>query len=151
MLKIKPIHIRAARDYVAQNHRHNIPPVGGKFAIACFDEERLCGVAICGRPTARRLDNGETLEIYRNCTDGTRNACSKLYGACIRIARDMGYSEVITYTLESENGASLKAANFTFEGAAGGLQWTGTRRRDYYVSPEEMKNRWKYQIGGARE
>lgn len=120
MLKIKPIHIRAAREYVAQNHRHNIPPVGGKFAIACFDEERLCGVAICGRPTARRLDNGETLEIYRNCTDGTRNACSKLYGACVRIARDMGYREIITYTLESENGASLKAANFKFEGAAGG-------------------------------
>lgn len=26
----------------------------------------------------------------------------------------------------------------------GGIAWTGTRRRDYYVSPEEMKNRWEY-------
>ena len=36
------------------------------------------------------------------------------------------------------------AANFTFAGSAGGIAWTGTRRRDYYVSPEEMKNRWEY-------
>ena len=137
MLEIRPTHLKPAREFVGKYHRHNIPPVGGKFAISCFEGERLCGVAICGRPTARKLDDGATLEIYRNCTDGTRNACTKLYGACVRIARDMGYKKVITYTLESENGASLRAANFTFAGSAGGIAWTGTRRRDYYVSPEE--------------
>ncbi len=146
MLTIRPIHLREAREYVRQYHRHNIPPVGGKFAVACYENDVLCGVAICGRPTARRSDNGVTLEIYRNCTDGTRNACSKLYGACIRIARDMGYEKVITYTLESENGASLRASNFTFAGLAGGIEWTGKRKRDYYVSPEEMKNRWEYAV-----
>ena len=144
VLEIRPIHLKAACEFVRQYHRHNIPPVGGKFAISCYESGRLCGVAICGRPIARRLDNGETLEIYRNCTDGTRNACTNLYGACIRIARDMGYRKVITYTLESENGASLRAANFTFAGSAGGIAWTGKRRRDYYVSPKEMKNRWEY-------
>ena len=81
MLEIKPIHLKPAREFVGKYHRYNIPPVGGKFAVSCFDGQRLCGVAICGRPTARRLDDGETLEIYRNCTDGTRNACTKLYGA----------------------------------------------------------------------
>ena len=141
-----PIHLREACEYVKKYHRHSIPPVGGKFAVACYEEERLCGVAICGRPTAYRLDNGKILEIYRNCTDGTRNACSKLYGACLRIARDMGYKRVITYTLESEPGASLRAANFNCEGRAGGLEWTGKRRRSYYVAPEEMKNRWSYDI-----
>lgn len=105
MLEIRPTHLKPAREFVGKYHRHNIPPVGGKFAISCFEGERLCGVAICGRPTARKLDDGATLEIYRNCTDGTRNACTKLYGACVRIARDMGYKKVITYTLESENGA----------------------------------------------
>jgi len=118
MLEIRPTHLKPAREFVGKYHRHNIPPVGGKFAISCFEGERLCGVAICGRPTARKLDDGATLEIYRNCTDGTRNACTKLYGACVRIARDMGYKKVITYTLESENGASLRAANFTFAGSA---------------------------------
>lgn len=145
-LEIKPIHIKSACEYVKQYHRHNIPPVGGKFAVSCCEGDRLCGVAICGRPTARKLDDGETLEIYRNCTDGTHNACSKLYGACVRIARDMGYKKVITYTLESENGASLKASNFTYAGMAGGLEWTGKRRRDYYIAPREMKKRWEVKL-----
>ena len=143
MLSIKPIHLKEAREFIKQYHRHNIPPVGGKFAVACYDGDRLCGVAMCGRPTARYSNDGVTLEIYRNCTDGTYNACSKLYGACIRIARGMGYTRIITYTLASELGASLKAANFTYCGEAGGVAWTGTRKRDYYISPEEMKNRWE--------
>ncbi|MEA4823319.1 MAG: XF1762 family protein [Clostridiaceae bacterium] len=96
------------------------------------------------RPTARRSDDGETLEIYRNCTDGTKNACSKLYGASLRIACNMGYKKVITYTLESENGSSLRASNFVFAGKAGGMEWTGERRRSYYVAPAEMKNKWEW-------
>ena len=136
--------MKQANKFVEQYHRHNIPTVGGKFAVACYDGERLCGVAICGRPTARKSADGFTLEIYRNCTDGTKNACSKLYGACLRITKDMGYRRVITYTVASEHGSSLKASNFIQEGEAGGLAWTGTRKRNYYVSPEEMKNRWAY-------
>jgi len=150
-LAIRPIHLKAAGEYVGEHHRHNIPPVGGKFAVACYDDNRLCGVAVCGRPTARRSDNGRTLEIYRNCTDGTRNACSKLYGACIRVARDMGYSKVITYTLSSEFGASLRASNFSFDGEAGKAEWTGARKRNYYVSPAELKKRWIYIINATSE
>ena len=56
----------------------------------------------------------------------------------------MGYKRVLTYTLASENGASLKASNFVYEGESGGIAWTGNRKRDYYISPEEMKNRWAY-------
>lgn len=142
MLHISPIHLSDAKDFVKQYHRHNIPPVGGKFAVSCYDEFRLCGVAICGRPTARRLDDGTTLEIYRCCTDGTKNACSKLYGACCKIAKDMGYKRIITYILKSETGASLRASGFVCEGTAGGIEWTGKRKRDYYISPQEMKKRW---------
>lgn len=141
-LQIRPIHLREAMAYVKEHHRHNIPPVGGKFAVACYDGERLCGVAICGRPVSRLLDNGLTLEVYRNCTDGTYNVCSKLYGACCRIAKDMGYKRIITYTLEDENGASLRASGFVCEGQAGGLAWSGERHKNYYISPEKMKNRW---------
>ncbi len=142
MLEIRPIHLKEAKEYVKNHHRHNIPPTGGKFAVAVYEGERLCGVAICGRPTARMSDNGKTLEIYRNCTDGTRNACSKLYGACCKIGFTMGYERIVTYTLVSENGASLKASNFLYEGEAGGLAWTGERKRNYYITAEEMKNRW---------
>ncbi len=142
MLKIKPIHLRDANEFVKRYHRHNLPTVGGKFAISCYQDERLCGVAICGRPTARNADNGVTLEIYRNCTDGTKNACSKLYGACVRIARDMGYEKVITYTLASETGASLRASKFISEGKAGLVNQTGSRQKKYAVAPSEYKIRY---------
>lgn len=146
MLTIRPIHLKAANDYVAAHHRHNIPTVGGKFAVACYNGDSLCGVAVCGRPVSRHLDDGMTLEIYRNCTDGTRNACSKLYGACVRVGAAMGYKRIITYTLESESGVSLRAAGFACDGMAGGPEWTGTRRRSYYVSPPERKIRWHKDI-----
>lgn len=140
-MEIRPITLREANAFVEKYHRHNSPTVGGKFAIACFDAERLCGVAICGRPVSRHLDNGLTIEINRVCTDGTRNACSMLYGASCRIAREMGYELAITYTLQSETGASLKASNFVFDGKAGGTHWTGKRDRGTKMS-KELKYRW---------
>lgn len=142
MLKIKPIHLKQANEYVKKYHRHNIPTVGGKFAISCYNGLEICGVAICGRPISRKLDDGKTLEIYRCCTNGQKNACSKLYSAAVKIAKYMGYSNVITYTLESEPGVSLKAAGFICQGKAGGNEWTGNRKRDYYISPKQSKKRW---------
>ena len=141
LLSIHPITLRAANAYVAEHHRHHGETAGGKFAIACYNGDELCGVAICGRPVSRHLDDGTTLEINRVCTDGTKNACSKLYGACCRIAKDMGYRKVITYILESEDGASVKASNFTCEGEAGGTHWTGERDRGQRI-PHEMKQRY---------
>jgi hypothetical protein len=64
-----------------------------------------------------------------------------LYGASCRVAKAMGYKKVITYILESENGASLKASNFVCEGVAGGTHWTGERNRGQSI-PKEMKTRW---------
>lgn len=123
MLEIRPITLREANAYVAKYHRHNLPTNGHKFSVACYDGERLCGVAIAGQPIARKLDDGRTIEIRRVCTDGTRNACSILYGACARCAKEMGYKRVITYTLKSEPGTSLKASGFKSEGEAGGVSW----------------------------
>ena len=120
MLEIRPITLREANTYVRERHRHNLPTNGHKFSIACYDGERLCGVAIAGQPIARKLDDGLTIEIRRVCTDGTRNACSILYGACSRCAREMGYKRVVTYTLTSEPGTSLKASGFINKGQAGG-------------------------------
>ena len=141
-LVIKPIGLKEANEFVAQFHRHHKPTVGHKFSISCVDDDRLCGVAICGRPVSRHLDDGKTLEINRLCTGGTRNACSILYGACARIAKNMGYEKIITYILKSENGSSLKASNFIYDGEAGGEMWTGKRScRDNGV-PKEKKQRW---------
>src|SRR5256714_10988635 len=104
-----PLHLREANEFVAKYHRHNLPTVGGKFAVGAALDGKLVGVAIAGRPVARRLDDGRTLEVLRVCSDGTPNVNSFLYGRVARIARLMGYRKVITYTLEEESGASLRA------------------------------------------
>lgn len=145
-LRILPVTYRFASDYCNKNHRHHKAPQGCKFAVQVADVDGLSvethGVAICGRPVSRRLDDGLTLEITRVCTDGRINACSKLYGACCKIAKEMGYKRVITYTLWSEDGASLRASNFDDCGEAGGLHWTGKRNLGQDI-PAEMKRRWE--------
>ncbi len=152
-LTIKPIILREANAYVAQHHRHNQPTNGHKWSLACYDGERLCGVAIAGQPIARKLDDGLTIEVRRVCTDGTYNACTKLYGACARVAKEMGYRRIITYTLQSEPGTSLKASGWTNCGEAGGTSWNvPSRPRDEFQEtlfgverkyPNERKIRWE--------
>ncbi len=126
MLVIRPIELADANAFVAKHHRHHKPVQGHRFSIACHADERLCGVAIVGRPVARKADTGAALEVTRLCTDGTAHACSKLYSAAARIGREMGYERIQTYILETEVGVSLKAAGWQDEGPAGGGQWNHT-------------------------
>lgn len=140
-MEIRPITFRDASEFINKYHRHHRATVGCKFCLALYDDEKLVGVAVCGRPVSRVLDDGRTCEINRLCTDGTKNACSMLYGACCRVAKGMGYLRVVTYILESENGASLKASNFVCEGRAGGTHWTG-KRNTGVDTPKELKTRW---------
>lgn len=112
-LHLVPVRSREARAFTAMWHRHHPPPVGQVFAVGVADEDGvLRGVAIVGRPVARHLDNGQTLEVNRTCTDGTRNVNSMLYGAAWRAARALGYTRLITYTQAGESGASLHAAGW---------------------------------------
>lgn len=145
-MEIRPITFKAACEFVNRHHRHCKAPVGCKFCVGLYEGEKFIGCAICGRPVSRHLDNGLICEINRLCVlEGYYNSCSMLYGACCRIAKAMGYVEIITYSLESENGASLKASNFICEGAAGGTHWTGIRNRHQPI-PHEMKTRWKRRL-----
>lgn len=145
MLKITPCTLAYANEYVAKNHRHHKPTVGHKFSIALYDDinNKTVGVAICGRPVSRILDDGHTLEVNRLCTDGTPNACSMLYGAAARIAKEMGYKKIVTYILESEPGTSLRAAGWTCCGKAGGKIWSGKRRPKEPLCPMEMKIKYE--------
>lgn len=111
-LQIVPITLRVANDFVALHHRHNKRTAGHKFSVGLQCDGCLVGVAIAGRPVARALDDGLTLEVNRTCTDGTRNANSMLYGAVWRAARAMGYLRCVTYTQHRESGASLRAAGW---------------------------------------
>ena len=144
-MEIRPITFKVASDFINNNHRHHKATIGCKFCIGLYDKEKLIGCAVCGRPVSRSLDVGMTCEINRVCTDGAKNACSMLYGACCRVGKAMGYKKIITYTLESEPGTSLKASNFKNEGVAGGKIWTGSRKRDNGV-PKERKIRWSREL-----
>lgn len=122
MLTLTPVSLKNANAFVAQHHRHHRPVTGHKFSIACTEAGRLAGVAIVGRPVSRYLDDGHTLEVNRLCTDGTKNACSFLYAAAWRAARAMGYRKIVTYILDTESGASLRAAGWV----CAGLGWRQT-------------------------
>lgn len=111
-MEIVPITLREASAFIAEHHRHNKPPRGWKFGVGLRSNGALVGVATAGRPVARALDDGRTLEVNRTCTDGTRNANSMLYGAVWRAAKAMGYRRCVTYTQADETGASLKAAGW---------------------------------------
>lgn len=122
-MKITPITFEEANAFVAKFHRHHKPMQGCKFCVAVSEEDKVVGVAIVGRPVARLLDNGWTLEVNRCCTDGTKNACSMLYSSAWKAAKALGYKRLITYTLPEEGGASLKASNWTCLGLRGGGNW----------------------------
>lgn len=142
-LNIQPIDFDEACLFVEQFHRHHKPPVGHKFSIAVNDGSKVVGVVIIGRPVARTLDDGWTLEVTRLCTDGTKNASSCLYSAAWRTARAMGYMRLITYTLQSESGISLLAANWKLVGTAGGGTWNRKDRPRVDKHPIEQKLLWE--------
>jgi hypothetical protein len=138
-----PLHLREANEFVTRRHRHRLPTVGGKFALGAAQDERLIGVALAGRPVCRRLDDGKTLEIVRVATDGTPNACPYLYARCAKIARLMGYQRVITYNLESEAGASLRAVGAKQTRPLESHEWGNQARpRKSQSIYHEPKYRW---------
>lgn len=128
---------------MSEKHRHHQPPPGGLFAIGCSDSTSIVGVAIVGRPVARGNANGWTAEVTRCCTDGSRNACSMLYGACWRAARALGYRRLLTYTLPEEGGGSLRGAGFRLIGERGGGSWDCPSRPRVDKHPLQVKLLWE--------
>lgn len=140
---VAPMTLRAAREYVNVNHRHHRAPQGGLFAVACEDAGKVVGCAIVGKPVARMLNDGLTVEITRLCTDGTRNACSFLYRVCVRVARAMGYRRILTYTLATESGASLRGAGFEVTRKTKPESWNRPGRNRTDKHPIQEKLRWE--------
>ncbi|HSS99911.1 MAG TPA: XF1762 family protein [Terriglobales bacterium] len=144
MLELQPINFSEAKTFVTSHHRHHQPPQGMKFCIAVNDGARVVGVIIVGRPVARYLDNGCTLEVTRCCTDSSvKNTASMLYGAAWRAAKALGYKRLITYTLRSEAGTSLKAAGWKELGQAGGGSWNRPNRFRVDTHPIGQKTLWE--------
>lgn len=123
-LEVVPMSLRDANAYVERYHRHSGPVRGMKFALGVVDSDNptdgdddyaplaLLGVALVGRPVAAAFDDGWTLEVNRLATEGVRNTGSFLYAAAWRASKALGYRRLVTYTLASESGSSLRAAGF---------------------------------------
>lgn len=141
-LRVVPTTLKQANAFVEHYHRHLAPVVGHKWSIALSNEYGICGVAICGRPKARMLPQHSILEINRLATDGTKNACSKLYATCAAIAKLMGFADIETAILKDEPGTSLRAAGFEFRRMTEGGDWNrpsrGGRRTDQPQCPKQI-------------
>jgi hypothetical protein len=142
MLRVVPITLEQANAFVKQFHRHHAPVVGHRWSIGIANGNNLCGVAICGRPVARALPHQTLIEINRLATDGTKNACSKLYATCAAIAKLMGFGDIETSILDSEPGTSLRAAGFIFRRTIKGRNWNcpsrGGRRTDQPMCAKQV-------------
>jgi hypothetical protein len=143
-LFVRPTTLRQANTIIEKWHRHHKPVRGMRFAIKLVDESgEIHGVAICGRPKARMTDQENMLEVDRLCTNGSDNACSQLYGACARIAKEMGFDSIQTFILASEPGISLRASGWDQVATSSGGQWTRpSRPRQQTLIPEE-KQKWQ--------
>lgn len=141
---VVPLPLDEANAFVEEHHRHHGRVVGHKFSLGMADaSNQIRGVAIIGRPVSRRLDDGLTLEITRVATDGSKDACSALYGAARRAAFALGYKKLVTYTLASESGVSLRASGYRLIGEAGGGSWSRGSRPRVDKHPTQNKLRWE--------
>ena len=148
MLEIVPTTIQDAKAFVNQHHRHHRcgKKQTGMFAVAVAADGEIVGVAIVGRPVARGMQDGFCAEVTRLCVlTGYKNACSKLYAACWRAARAIGYKTLITYILDSEPGTSLKAAGWKCVASVDGRGWAerSVARPRVDKSPNQGKLRFE--------
>jgi hypothetical protein len=118
------IDLAEANAFVTAHHRHHRPVVGHLFSIGAAMGDDIVGVVIVGRPVSRRRDDGLTAEVTRLCTDGTRNACSFLYGAAAKASFALGFKRIGTYILATESGASLNASGWRMIGETPGRSWS---------------------------
>ena len=141
-LRIVPVTLREANAFVARLHRHHGATTGHRWSLGVADNGHLCGVAICERAKAR-MESEMMCEVTRVCTDGTKNACSMLYGACARAAQAMGYDVIKTFILKSEPGTSLKASGWLADGEVDARNWSRpSRQREITEHSREPKIRY---------
>lgn len=137
-----PLELKQANAFVDSLHRHHDSVHRDKFRIGAMLDGKLVGVVQVARPVSRMLDDGRTVEVVRLCTDGTKDVCSFLYGKAARIAKEMGYTKIITYILCSESGNSLKAAGWLKEADTNGGSWNRPSRKRTTTAPTVPKVRY---------
>ena len=150
-LRVVPCSNERAKEYVTAEHRHHGASVQARFSLAAIDEGgNVRGVVMVGRPVARMLDDGWTLEVNRLATDGAPNACSLLYGAARRVAKEMGYAKLVTYIREDEPGTSLRASGWVSEGPIRARSWNMPGRPRTDKTEIVRRTRWSVMLGATK-
>ncbi len=138
-----PLSLKEANEYVKSYHRHHDPVYRDKYRVGASVDGKLVGIVQVGRPVSRMLDDGKTLEVVRLCTDGSKDVCSFLYSRAARIAKELGYSRIITYILESESGSSLFASGWAEAVTTKGGEWSRPSRPRKTTAPTCPKRRFE--------
>jgi hypothetical protein len=138
-LTVERLELAEANAFVREHHRHHKPVIGHVFSIGASLDGKIVGIAIVGRPVSRHRDDGVTAEVTRLATDGTRNACSFLYGAAARASFALGFKRIGTYILATEPGTSLTAVGWRMIGERGGGSWSVPSRPRVDKHPLQKK------------
>lgn len=157
-LRIRPCNFADAQAFVAEHHDHNGTLPMDRFRAAIWNGPTLLGVVMVGNPTTPSLMNQGLVEVRRLCLDRAVanelrwKACSALYDWSAAEAERRGWRRIITYTLASETGMSLRYTRprWKREGEASrpGHSWVA-RGRGRVVGPTEAKVRWSRVLAPA--
>lgn len=151
--RIVPMTVSGARKWIAQTHRHLQNLQGGLFAAGVAFDGDLVGVSTAGRGPRMWEGTGRIVITRAAVLPGlppvidskgekhSAPACSMLYGALVRAATQLGWREAWSYTLPGEDGRSLRAAGFTYQGETRDEDWDRPSRSRTAAFPG-AKGRW---------
>ena len=148
--EIKSIALADANDFIAHVHRHSAPVRGWKYGVSLWDEISIIGVVTVGRPVARNLDDGTTLEVTRLAllNNAPTDAASRLLGNAARIAKDLGYGRLVSYTLESETGGAYQASGWDRTERVKSAQWNRPSRQRDLLDEDDItlrQDKWRWE------
>jgi hypothetical protein len=138
-MKITPLTQKQAKAFITEHHRHLKASRGDIFRFGLEVDGQLVGAMMVGRPVARRLQDGYTLEVTRCAINGYhKGACSKMYAAAWRVGASLGYKRIITYTNQDESGASLRGAGWTID-------------NEHDLATKRSKSGWNNRLGRQQD
>ena len=144
-LKCIPLTLKEANAFVIEHHRHSKQCRGHRFSLGAVYKDELVGAAIIGRAINRYLDNRFTAEILRNSVleKAPKGTFIFLYSRAMKVWQSQGGKKILTYTLETEPGSSLKAVNFNAAAKTGFFKggWQNRSNRREYTPIRKI--RWE--------
>jgi hypothetical protein len=140
VIEVRPVPWRYARR-VCEAHHYLGAPQGHRFSLGVYDGHELLGVMIWGRPVARNLDDGETLEMTRMCLMVQRpNLASQSLGKAVKwIRTNRPERHLISYSDDGHRGTIYAAANWKPTPIAKSGKWRSG-------IPARANTRWEREI-----